>query len=134
MEIKKYSKANESLLFELLIDEGDEWSDYHGSAGRDRYIKALESSITYIACDEALVCGYARCREDDGFGVYVYDLLVRKSYRGKQIGKILMERVCHDFPDQPVYVMSDVDPYYEKLGYRREGSIFEVKVHFGPLP
>jgi hypothetical protein len=23
--------------------------------------------------------------------------------------------------------MSDVDTYYEKLGYRREGSIFEVK-------
>jgi ribosomal protein S18 acetylase RimI-like enzyme len=127
MKIKKYSKADESLLFNLLVDEGDEWSDYHGAAGRDKYIKALESSITYIACDETLVCGYVRCREDDGFGVYIYDLLVRKKYRGRQIGKSLMERVCKDFPDQPVYVMSDVDSYYEKLGYRREGSIFEVK-------
>jgi GNAT superfamily N-acetyltransferase len=54
-------------------------------------------------------------------------LLVRKSYRGRNIGKILMERVCRDFPGQTVYVMSDVDLYYEKLGYRREGSIFEVK-------
>ncbi len=127
MEIKKYSKADESLLFDLLVDEGDEWSDYHGVAGRDKYIKALESGITYIACDEALVCGYARCREDDGFGVYVYDLLVRKSYRGRRLGKSLMEQVLKDFPNQPVYVMSDVDPYYEKLGYRREGSIFEVE-------
>lgn len=73
MEIKKYSKADESLLFDLLVDEGDEWSDHHGVAGRDKYIKALESSITYIACDETLVCGYARCREDDGFGVYIYE-------------------------------------------------------------
>ena len=128
MEIKKYSKDNESLLFDLIADEGDEWIDYHGSTGREKYIKALESSVTYIACDENVVCAYARCREDDGFGVYIYDLLVRKSYRGKQIGKSLMERVYQDFPDQPVYVMSDVDPYYEKLGYRREGSIFEVKV------
>lgn len=127
MEIKKYSKAYESLLFDLLVDEGDEWSDYHGPGGREKYIKALESSIVYIACDEALVCGYVRCREDDGFSVYIYDLLVRKSYRGKQIGKKLMERVCQDFSDQPVFVMSDVDPYYEKLGYRKEGSIFEVK-------
>jgi len=127
MEIKKYSKANESLLFDLLADEGDEWIDYHGPAGRSNYSKALESSETYIACDETLVCGYARCREDDGFGVYIYDLLVKKSYRGRQIGKNLMERVCQDFPDQPVYVMSDEDPYYEKLGYRREGSIFKVK-------
>ena len=128
MKIKKYSKADETLLFDLLIDEGDDWIEYHGSAGRSKYVKALESSITYIAYHENLVCGYARCREDAGFGVYVYDLLVRKTHRGRQIGKSLMERVCQDFPDQPVYVMSDVDPYYEKLGYRREGSIFEVKV------
>jgi len=127
MEIRQYSKANESSLFDLLVDEGEEWRDYHGVAGRDKYIKALESSITYLAWDDDLVCGYARCREDDGFGVYVYDLLVRKAHRGRQIGKSLLERVCQDFPNQPVYVMSDVDSYYEKLGYRREGSIFEVK-------
>ena len=127
MEIVKYSIAYESLLFDMLVDEGDEWSDYHGSAGRNKYINALETSITYIACDDDLVCGYVRCREDDGFGVYIYDLLVRKSYRGKQIGKNLMERVCQDYPEQLIYVMSDVDRYYEKLGYHREGSIFEVK-------
>ena len=127
MEIREYSKTDESLLFDLLIDEGDDWSDYHGLTGRSKYIKALESSITYIAYDETLVCGYARAREDDGFGVYIYDLLVKKTHRGKQIGKILMERVRKDFPNQPVYVMSDIDPYYKKLGYRREGSIFEVK-------
>ncbi|MDD2235141.1 MAG: GNAT family N-acetyltransferase [Desulfitobacteriaceae bacterium] len=127
MEVRKYSNKDESLLFDLLIAEGADWSDYHGTAGRDQYIKALESSITYIAYEETLVCGYARCREDDGFGVYIYDLLVRKAHRGKQIGKILIDRVCQDFPNQPVYVMSDVDPYYEKLGYRREGSIFLIK-------
>jgi hypothetical protein len=85
MEIRQYSKADETLLFDLLIDEGDDWIDYHGPVGRSKYIKALESSITYIAYDENLVCGYARCREDDGFGVYIYDLLVRKTHRGKQI-------------------------------------------------
>lgn len=127
MEIKRYGKEYEEMLFDLLLNEGEQWSDYHGSAGRERYVKALESSVTYIACDGGLVCGYARCREDDGFGVYIYDLLVRKSHRGRQIGKSLMERVCRDFPGQRVYVMSDVDPYYEKLGYRREGSIFEVR-------
>jgi ribosomal protein S18 acetylase RimI-like enzyme len=127
MEIRKYGKADEALLFDLLVDEGDEWSDYHGPAGRDKYGKVLETSITYLACEGTLVCGFARCREDDGFGVYIYDLLVRKSYRGRRIGKRIMERVCRDFPDQPVYVMSDADPYYEQLGYRKEGSIFQVR-------
>lgn len=127
MIIRRYEKSDESLLFDLLIDEGDEWIDYYGKTGRCNYIKALESSITYIAIDKSLVCGFARCRDDDGFGVYVYDLLVRKSYRGKMIGKSLMEKVCHDFPEETIYVMSDVDQYYKKNGYHKVGSIFEVK-------
>jgi ribosomal protein S18 acetylase RimI-like enzyme len=119
MDIRQYSKADETLLFDLLVDEGDHWIDYHVPVGRNKYIKALESSITYVVYDENLVCGYAHCREDDGFGVYIYDLLVRKTHRGRQIGKTLMERVFKDLPNQPVYVIIDVDPYYEKLGYRR---------------
>ncbi len=127
MIIKKYSISDEIPLFDMLREEGDEWSDYHGEKGHAKYLGALESSATYLAYDGSMLCGYARCREDYGFGVYVYDLLVRKTYRGRQIGKMLMEQACKDFPDQPVYVMSDVDIYYEKLGYHREGSIFEVK-------
>ena len=111
MEIRQYIKADENLLFDLLIDEGDDWRDYHEPDGRCKYVKALESSITYIACEKNLVCGYVRCREDDGFGVYIYDLLVRKTHWGKQLGKILMERVVKDYPNQSIYVMSDVDPY-----------------------
>ena len=127
MEIKKYCKTDESRLFEMLVEEGPDWSDYHDLNNRDQYIQARASSITYVAYDELRVCGYIRCREDDGFGVYVYDLLVRKADRGKQIGKKLLEWVCHQYPGQTVYVMSDVDAYYEKLGYRKEGSIFEIK-------
>jgi ribosomal protein S18 acetylase RimI-like enzyme len=125
MNIKKYTKDDESLLFDLLVDEGDEWSVYHGAQGRDHYIKALESSIVYFAKDETGICGYIRCREDNGFGVYVYDLLVRRTHRGREIGRLLIERLSKDFPEQPTYVMSDVDPYYEKLGYQKIGTIFE---------
>lgn len=128
MEIRRYHKTDESLLFDLLMDEGEEWKGYHGPDARNQYIKALESSVTYVACEENLICGYTRCREDDGFGVYVYDLLVRKTHRGKQLGKSLMERVYKDYPHQAIYVMSDVDAYYEKLGYEKEGSIFQVIV------
>lgn len=77
MEIKRYSKADETLLFDMLVDEGDDWSAYHGSTGRDKYIKALESSINYIACDKDLICGFVRCRDDDGFGVYSEGSFIR---------------------------------------------------------
>ncbi len=54
-------------------------------------------------------------------------LLVDADCRGKSYGRFLMEQACKDFPEQTVYVMSDVDPYYEKQGYQKEGTIFIVR-------
>lgn len=128
MTIKRYDQADQAALFELLREQGEEWSDYHSETGTVKYLKALATSVVYVAYDdENTLCGYTRCRDDDGFGLYVYDLLVKQSHRGKQLGKLLMAQACKDYPDQPVYVTSDVDPYYEKLGYQRVGSIFQVQ-------
>lgn len=127
MNIVRYSHLDEEKLFDLLKDEGSDWEVYYGEENRAQYIKALQSSITFILYDNEVLVGYVRCREDDGFGLYVYDLLVRKTYRGHGYGRLLMEDVARLFPNQVTYVMSDEDPYYEKLGYHRVGSIFEVK-------
>ncbi len=124
--VRRYDPADAAALRALLRDEGDDWAEYHGADGWPRYTRALASSVVYVAVDGPDVRGYARCREDDGFGVYVYDLLVAASHRGRHLGRRLMERACADFPDQPVYVMSDVDAYYTGLGYPREGSVFRV--------
>ena len=131
MEIKTYSKDDEEKLFDMLREEGAEWSSYWGEPTMKNYKKALASSIVFVAYEGGELCGYVRCRDDDGFGVYVYDLLVRKSRRGKSLGRRLLEQVCLRYPDDTVYVMSDADEYYEKQGYRREGSIFEVRVQKG---
>ena len=37
-----------------------------------------------------------------------------------------MECIYTDYPNHIVYVMSDVDEYYKKLGFKREGSIYQV--------
>ena len=128
MEIRTYSRTDEAHLFDMMREEGSEWAGYWGESGIEKYKTALANSITYVAYEGNELCGYARCRDDDGFGVYVYDLLVKKSYRGNSIGRMLMERVCTDFPNATVYVMSDVDGYYNKQGYCREGSIFKVHI------
>ncbi len=126
MEIRIYTKNDEANLFDMMREDGSDWECYWGESGIEKYKAALANSLTYVAYEGNELCGYARCRDDDGFGVYVYDLLVKKTYRGNSIGRMLMERVCTDFPNNEIYVMSDVDEYYKKLGYRREGSIFEV--------
>jgi ribosomal protein S18 acetylase RimI-like enzyme len=127
MTIRRYELHDETALFSLLEREGDEWQDYWKGDNRKKFTRALAGSIVYLIFDGKTLCGYARCRDDDGYGVYVYDLLVDKTHRGKEYGRLLMEQIYRDYSDVPVYVMSDVNPYYEKLGYEVEGSIFVVK-------
>ncbi|MBX8938562.1 GNAT family N-acetyltransferase [Enterococcus gilvus] len=124
--IRPYKRTDEDELFAMMEKEA-EWNEYCRGEERKKYSTALQTSLTYLLFEAEKLCGYARCREDDGFGVYVYDLLVDASCRGKNYGRYLMEQACKDFPEQKVYVMSDVDPYYEKQGYQKEGTIFIVK-------
>lgn len=129
MEIHRYVQSDEPKLFDLIRNEGGEWEDYFGGIQAEKYRRALQNSIVYVAYEGDVLCGYARCRDDDGYGIYVYDLLVHRAFRGRHIGRKLMERVCADHPEDVVYVMSDVDGYYLKQGYHKEGSIFRVKPH-----
>lgn len=127
MEIRKYDKAkDEEKLMKLIENEGLEWACYWADDYSEKYRAALEKSITYVAYEEDVLCGYSRSLDDCGFYIYVCDLLVRPDHRGKNIGRRLMECIYKDYPDQIVFVMSDVDEYYKKIGYRREGSIYEV--------
>lgn len=127
MEIRKYQKElDEARLMEMIKNEGEEWACYWADEVNERYRQALENSITYVAYEGGEICGYSRSINDNGFYIYVCDLLVRKSHRGKGIGKLLMESIYTDYPLLIVYVMSDVDGYYKTLGYKREGSVFEV--------
>ncbi len=126
MDIRVYSDADEAQLFKMLREEGGGWECYVAETAAGKYEKALRNSLTYVAYEGSVLCGYVRCRDDDGFGIYVYDLLVRRTFRGHGIGRQLVERVCADHPEVTVYVMSDVDQYYERQGYRRVGSVFEA--------
>jgi ribosomal protein S18 acetylase RimI-like enzyme len=127
MEIRKFQKElDEEKLMLLIKNEGQDWSCYWADEFSAKYKAALHNSITYVAYEGSVLCGYSRSIDDCGFYIYVCDLLVKPEYRGKNIGKKLMECIYKDYPDRIVYVMSDVDEYYEKQGFRREGSIFEV--------
>jgi len=125
MTIRRYAPTDADNLFALIEREGDEWTYWQGE-NRAKYEKALHNSIVYLCFEEEILCGYARCFNDFGFGIYVLDLLVDKDYRGKSYGRHLMEQALKDFPEETVYVNGDVYLYYEKLGYHEEGKIYIV--------
>ena len=127
MEIRRYTKQDEQQLFNLMEREGEEWMDYWSEAGRPDYIQALEeSTATYVVICEGQLCGFVRCIGH--VTIYVDDLLVDADYRGREFGRYLMETVHQAYPDKEVYVLSDVDAYYAKLGYEKAGTVFAVSV------
>ena len=125
MEIRVYKKTDDEDKLMKMIENEEGWT-YSDDNMSEKYRIALENSITYVAYDGDVLCGYSRSIDDCGFYVYVCDLLVKPEYRGNNIGRKLMECIYADYPNQIVYVMSDVCGYYEKQGYQRAGSIFEV--------
>ena len=109
----------------MIEREGEEWTYWQGE-NRIKYAKALENCIVHLVFEGDTLCGFVRSRDDDGFGIYVLDLLVDKRHRGKEYGRLLMERVCCDYPNDAVYVTGDVYSYYEKLGHEIEGKLYRV--------
>lgn len=97
----------------------DEWG-YRAVTGRN-------TAGQYVIIEDEKLCGYIRCKDDDGSGIYILDLLVDKRYRGRGYGRSLMKTICDTYPNDIVYVTSDADPYYEKQGYVKEGTVFQVK-------
>lgn len=126
MDIHTYTPTMEQDLFALIASEGEEWHEYLYNGGKENYIQTLASSITLVAYKEGVLIGYARAIVDGAFHVYICDLLVHQQARGHKVGNKLMTRFYKLYPSHVVFVMSDVDTYYETLGYQKEGTIFTV--------
>ena len=121
--IRIYNDHDRKQLFQLIASEGAAWKSYYEE--QERYQLALHHSTVFVLLINDQICGYIRCKEDDGYGVYVYDLLVHRDVRGQALGKRLMDHVYAYFNHQPLYIMSDEDGYYQRLGYARIGSIYQ---------
>lgn len=126
MLIRKYRKRDDEQKLMKMIEDEEGW-DYANADLTEKYKDALVKSITYVAYLNDELCGYSRSLDDAGLYVYVVDLLVKPNCRGNDIGRQLMEILCKEYPSRQIYVASGADAYYEKIGYKREGSIFEIK-------
>ncbi|GAB1410357.1 hypothetical protein MASR1M90_15110 [Desulfovibrionales bacterium] len=122
--ILKYQKEHELELLSLLGKEPD-WSSFLCDDAIDTFKEALLESETFLCESKGSICGYLRALVD-GFGIYISELYVAPPYRGNGFGSELLAKVKQEHPNQDVYVLSDKDVYYEKLGYQRVGSVFKL--------
>ena len=124
MEILDYEPAHEAELLALLSAE-PQWSAFTSPGAIGLFRQALQTSETYVCRDEGVICGYLRALVD-GFGIYIRELYVAPSHRNRGLGRQLLARLKQTHPGDAVYVLSDEDAYYEKLGFARVGSVFQL--------
>jgi ribosomal protein S18 acetylase RimI-like enzyme len=120
--VLNYQIEHEVELLALLGDEPG-WNSFLSEYAIETFKEALLESETYLCECEGKICRYIRAFVD-GFGIYVSELYVAPQCRGNSFGAVLLEKVKEANPNQNVYVLSDEDMYYEKLGCRRIGSVY----------
>lgn len=123
-EILGYEPVHEAGLLALLSAE-PQWAAFTSPEVIGRFRQALQTSETYVCRDGGLTCGYLRALVD-GFDIYVSELYVAPSHRNRGLGRQLLARLKQAHPGEPVYVLSDEDAYYEKLGVARVGSVYQL--------
>ena len=125
MEITSYKSEHEAeVLAAIRKDSG--WDVFTSDGSIENYRQSLQDSITYVCYEHDKFCGYIRALLDEGFSVYISELYVLPECRNRNIGRSLLERVKADFSGLTVYALSDEDAYYEKIGYKKIGSVFEL--------
>ena len=108
------------------IRQDPDWDMFTHDDAIDAYRESLKHGITYVCYHHHEFCGYLRAILDAGFAVYVSELYVVPQWRNHRVGQSLLERVKEDFSPLTVYALSDEDAYYEKKGYQRIGSVFQL--------
>ena len=125
MEILRYKIEHEDAVLSA-IKEDTQWDIFTNDSAIDNYRRSLGTSITYVCLDNGDFCGYLRALLDDGFAIYISELYVTPKWRNQLIGRSLLSRVKMDFHHLTVYALSDEDAYYEKIGYKKIGSVFKI--------
>jgi GNAT superfamily N-acetyltransferase len=125
MEICRYTPEHEDAVISA-IREDPAWELFTNENAVGEYKNRLRAGITYVCYENGVFGGYLRALLDEGFAVYVSEVFVAPASRNRGIGRSLLVRVRADYGYLAVYVLSDEDAYYQKLGYRKVGSVFEI--------
>lgn len=110
---KKVDYAGLKTLFEQVG-----WNDKTGDINRLRAM-VENSQIVVTAWDEEVMIGFARCTTDYVFNGQINNVVVDLKYRGKGIGKTLINRILESSKEVTYILRGDIENegFYRRLGF-----------------
>lgn len=90
--------------------------------------KTVENSLCYFAYDRNKLIGFARVITDYATNYYLCDVIVDKEYRGKGIGKKLVETLTNDedlIHVRGLLITKDAKKFYEKFGFYNKEDVMQ---------
>lgn len=115
--IRKFVETDFPLIQELYRQEG--WMTFinRSDAALDAW---KNSTITLVAIKKDEVVGLVRALTDGNITTYISEIIVATNYRGKGIGKALLE-ACHDlYPHTRLDLLSTegADEFYKRDNFK----------------
>ena len=96
-----------------------------GRSLKDTKAAVSGSQIVLAAVEGEEVAGFVRVLTDYVFKAMIFDLIVARSFRGQNVGQLLVEKILEHRDLTKVrhfelYCLPELEAYYRKLGFTEE--------------
>lgn len=120
MQIRVANQSDVQQLFDLYQSEN--WKTF----SKIRIGKLLETSTYLVAEDSGQIIAFARYLTDGVLTTFLAELLVVPHFRRQGIGKLLIDTVKKQLPENRLELISEADDFYERVGFRKVGQGYRL--------
>jgi GNAT superfamily N-acetyltransferase len=115
-KIRLYKEADYKEIQVMCKVEG--WTTF--AEETERAMEAFNRSHVQVAEHEGKIIGYIRSISDQMITTYVCEILIHKDWRGKGVGRNLLDSCKETFPTTRIDLLGTASShsYYESEGFR----------------
>ncbi|WP_029330076.1 GNAT family N-acetyltransferase [Exiguobacterium oxidotolerans] len=116
-QIRPYTEQDFEAIQRLNAAEG--WSNLVARSDETKRAFAA-SNVTYVVVIDGTVSGYIRGMTDTAITLYICELLIADSARGRGLGQALLGHAHAKYPATRLEILASASShsFYEQLGYR----------------